>query len=421
MPNVEFSVYSQKHPINLNIRFYHNKIDCNTKSNIFVFEKDYRFKKIAKGKKSSRVVEIFNKDIKANTEILKQMVLEQFTLDFPKGMILDSNWLKKIINEFHEKPSGEDDMKYYFVPLFKDFIRDKEKTVSPTTGKVPSKRTIQKYHCNLNHVINYEIHNGKKLKTQDLDLGFHKDFCYYFKEVLNNGNTTLNKFFTQIKEIVSYAEVKGFKINPETKSPKFTIKKDETIDTYLSVEELNKLYEFDLQDERLENVRDLFIAGAWTGLRISDLKNINKFDMSNGRLKVPNIQKTSTFVEIPIHPQFEAILKKRNGVFHTISPQKFNIYIKEVCEKVGFNEIILGKLEDPITKKKEVGLFPKYKLIASHTMRRCFCTNHYGKLPDKTIMAISRHRSHAQFLEYVKTTSKEQVEIFEKYWQEQEN
>ena len=60
MANIEFGIYSKKEPVNLNIRFYHNKIDINAKTNIFVFEKDVKLKKIAKGKKSTRTVEVVN-------------------------------------------------------------------------------------------------------------------------------------------------------------------------------------------------------------------------------------------------------------------------------------------------------------------------------------------------------------------------
>ena len=74
MANIEFNIFSQKEPINLNVRFYHNKIDVNTKTNIFVFIKDIRFKRISKGKKSSKSVEIVNPSVKEKTEKLKRAI-----------------------------------------------------------------------------------------------------------------------------------------------------------------------------------------------------------------------------------------------------------------------------------------------------------------------------------------------------------
>ena len=36
MANIQFKSLGKKSPVNLNVRFYHNKIDCSAKSNIFV-------------------------------------------------------------------------------------------------------------------------------------------------------------------------------------------------------------------------------------------------------------------------------------------------------------------------------------------------------------------------------------------------
>ena len=141
----------------------------------------------------------------------------------------------------------------------------------------------------------------------------------------------------------------------------------------------------------------MFITGLWTGLRISDLKRINSFDMSHNRIKISETEKTDTFVEIPIHSQLRQILEKREGVLPEISDQRFNEYVKELCELVGINEVILGGLRNPETNRKEKGNYPKFKLISSHTCRRSFVSNHYGKLDDKTIMAITGHKSHSQF------------------------
>ena len=53
--------------------------------------------------------------------------------------------------------------------------------------------------------------------------------------------------------------------------------------------------------------------------------------------------KSGIITVIPIHPQVEAILTKRQRNFpRKISNQKFNDYIKEVCKIVGIDEVIWG-------------------------------------------------------------------------------
>ncbi|MDV3677291.1 integrase [Elizabethkingia anophelis] len=421
MANIEFGVFSKKEPMNLNIRFYHNKIDINTKTNIFIFEKDFRFKRISKGKKSSRYVDIINESIKEKTDKLKRNVYDKFAEDFPKGNSIDSTWLIRIINEFHERPEGYDDPRYYIYPFAEQFIKDMQNKINPKKGKLLAPKTITRHKYTLSLIKGYEEYSKQKVKTINIDLNFHNDFVNFLKDIHNYSNTTIEKQLSTIKQYVREAAQKGYKINPEIESNSFTLKKDEVIDTYLNEYEINLIYNYDLSDnKRLDNVRDLFITGLWTGLRISDLKRINNFDMSNNRIKISETEKTDTFVEIPIHPQLKQILEKRKGTLPEISDQKFNMYVKELCELVGINEIILGGLRNPKKNRKEKGYYPKFKLISSHTCRRSFVSNHYGKLDDKTIMDITGHKSHSQFLDYVKTSKREHADKLEKYWEEQE-
>lgn len=422
MANIEFGVYSKKVPANLNIRFYHNKIDINAKTNIFIFDSDFKFKKISKGKKSTRSVDIINADVRKKTDKLKRNVFDRFIEDFPKGNKIDSDWLIRIINDFHERPEGEDDPRYYFYPFAKQFIKESETKINPRTGTLLDHKTITRHKYTLGLIKDFQEYAGLKLRVTDIGLDFHNKFVYYLKEVCTSySNTTIDKQLTTIKQYVREAEQKGYKINPEIKSKNFAIKKEETIDTYLNEEEIDLIFNYDLSDnEELAEIRDLFITGLWTGLRISDLKRINSFDISNNRIKIIELEKTGSFVEIPIHPHLKQIIEKRNGVLPTMIRQKFNIQVKKLCELAGITEVILGGLKNPETNRKEKSYYPKFKLISSHTCRRSFVSNHYGKLDDKTVMAITGHKSHSTFLDYVKTSKREHAEKLEQYWEQQE-
>jgi integrase len=156
--------------------------------------------------------------------------------------------------------------------------------------------------------------------------------------------------------------------------------------------------------------------GVWTGLRVSDIKRINEFDISENRIKIIETEKNKAFVEIPIHPQLKEVLKRRGNIFPEITEQNFNINIKKLCELAKINETILGSKKDPDTNRKVRSYYSKYELITSHTCRRSFVSNHYGKIDDKTIMAITTHKSYTQYIKYVKTTLKEHAKILDEYW-----
>jgi hypothetical protein len=90
--------------------------------------------------------------------------------------------------------------------------------------------------------------------------------------------------------------------------------------------------------------------------------------------------------------------------------------MKELCKKVGIDQTVMGGKMNPETRRKDKGYYPKYELITTHTNRRSFATNLYGKLPNQTIMAITNHKSEQQFIKYVKTTQEEHFEKLQDYW-----
>ena len=416
MATIQFKALGKKDPVNLNIRFFHNKISCYAKSNIFINSVNW-------SNKTSKVKGLaIEEKLKIENRIneISNFIFDNFNKDFPIGENINSKWLVKVINNFYGKPKGEDDYQYYFVPFIKKYIAESETRLNPKTGKKISPRTIANYSTTLKRLLEFEDKYGK-IKTKNVNLDFHNKFTSFVKLEGGYSGTLIEKYVSHIKHFGREAKISGYEVNSELESSKFTFKRDETLDTYLNEKEIDILFDLNLKDNlRLDNVRDLFIVGVWTGLRISDLKRINDFDFSNDRLKILSTEKNNSSVEIPIHTQLKFILKKRKGVLPEISEQKFNKYVKELCELAGINEVTLGSIKDPNTNRKVRGYYPKYKLISSHTCRRSFISNHYGKIDDKTLMTISTHKSVSQFLKYVKTTTSEHANKLEKYWKQKE-
>lgn len=416
MATIQFKALGKKDPVNLNVRFFHNKINCYAKSNIFINSINWS----DKTKKVKGLSDEQKKTYEDRIANLTKYIFESFNRDFPIGETIDSNWLIKQVDGFYCKPEGEEDYRFYFTPFVAKYIEDSKSRINPNSGKKIADRTIQNYSTTLTRLKEFEAKYGK-LKTKDINLDFHKKFTSYVKLVGNYSSTLIEKYISQIKNFVKEAKLQGYETSVEIESKKFTFKRDETLDTYLNVTEIEQVYNLDLSDnDRLDKVRDLFIVGVWTGLRISDLKRINEFNISNNRIKIIGTEKNNASVEIPIHPQIKTILEKRNSILPTISEQKFNLYLKDLCELAKINEITLGSIKDPETNRKVRDYYPKYKLISSHSCRRSFVSNHYGKLDDATIMAISTHRSHSQYIKYVKTTLQEHATKLENYWNDNE-
>lgn len=418
MANIQFKSLGKKSPVNLNVRFYHNKIDCSAKSNIFV-DLNYWSSKTNKVKQNTPIET--KKHIEETIQKMSEFIMNSFMRDFPIGEIINAKWISKQVDKFYMKPDSNVDPNFYFVPFIKNYIEVSKNRVNPRTGKIISESTLKTYRTTVARIIALEDSLDIKFKIKDIGLDFHSKYTSYAKEQ-EYGNTVIEKDISIIKAFIKAAKIKGLETNVEVESNQFSFVRDKPIDTYLDKNEIELIYNLDLSDDdNLDKVRDLFIVGLWTGLRISDLKRINTFDFSTGNIRILETEKTNVYVEIPIHEHLKSILIKRNGQLPQMSNQHFNRKVKDVCEKAGITKVIFGNLKDSKINRKVRDFYPKYKLISSHTCRRSFISNHYGKIPDKTLMSISAHKSLAQVLSYIKTSPEDQAKELSNLWENEKN
>lgn len=414
MANIQFKALGKKSPVNLNVRFYHNKIDCSAKSNIFV---DLNHWSLKTNKVKQNTPTDTKTYIEGTIKRMTEFILSSFARDFPIGEAINAKWIIKQVDLFFMKPDSDSDPKFYFVPFIKNYIEESKTRVNPRTGKIISESTLKTYRTTVARISKLEDSLDFKFKIKNIGLDFHSKYTSYAKEQ-KYGNTVIEKDISIISAFIKAAKIKGLETNVEVESNQFSFVRDETIDTFLDKNEIDLVYNLDLSDNaELDNVRDLFIVGLWTGLRISDLKRINTFDFTSGNIRILETDKTNVYVEIPIHAHLKSILIKRNGQLPEMSNPYFNKKVKDVCEKAGITKIILGSVKDATINRKVKDFYPKHKLISSHTCRRSFISNHYGKISDKTLMSISAHKSVTQFLSYVKTSSEDQAKELSDLWE----
>ena len=230
---------------------------------------------------------------------------------------------------------------------------------------------------------------------------FNEDFEEDYRGWSNNlakpySSSTIGAQLSIMKTWLSDAEGKGFVTNKafhkwQTKSRH----DDEESDAiYLNEEEINKIYNLDLQSEevkqkvaknidikKLDEIRDLFIIGCKTGLRFSDwgLNLRHAIVVEGDIMKVFN-QKTQKDVLIPLTPTLNEIIAKYGGFDKLPIPP---------IESTAIHRIqVLGKLAGlddniAINIKRGNSTIPKtvkkYEMIVTHTGRRSFVTNLIAK------------------------------------------
>ena len=192
---------------------------------------------------------------------------------------------------------------------------------------------------------------------------------------------------------------------------------EEAENVYLSTQELADLEKLDLSfNPSYDKVRDLFLIGCHTGLRMSDFSRLTSDHIKEGFITIEQ-KKTKHNVVIPVHSVVKKILKKYNGDLPSaISGQKFNEYLKEISKKV---PALRGNESKRQTRGgfKTITTLHKWEMISSHTARRSFCTNEYLKgTPALTIMKVSGHKTESSFLKYIKISSKEHAEKMKQLW-----
>jgi len=361
---------------------------------------------------------------------LETLLMEQFAVDHMTGDHIDALWLKEKIAKHFNRPvkqigKNEDLLANKF---FVDFCDSWTKKNLDTglwrnikTKKPLAPKSVNHYKNAVNLVRRYEESRKTRLKNKDLTIDFSQDFILFLinddGDRVGYGQNYASRTLTRIKFFCARAEENNIDINKHYRSNQFSTSKEQTFDPYLNPFELKKIFEQDLSDnDKLDNARDWLIIGTFTGLRASDLLKLTSSNIESGLIHNKN-KKTGTSVAIPTHDYVKQILNKRNGEFpRKLAEKNFNLYIKEVCEKVGINEMITAKIKNPETNRKELKEYEKYKAISSHICRRSFATNHYGKLPTSDLMRIGGWKTESAFLTYIKKSGFESAAALKNLW-----
>lgn len=270
-----------------------------------------------------------------------------------------------------------------------------------------SEWTIKGYRTLLYHLNQY---SRRPIDFDDITIDFYKDFIKYFNKN-NCSPNTIGKSVKNIKVIMYAAQKDKLHNNNAFKEREFATFSENPYNIYLNEEELDRIYELDLsKNEKLERVRDLFIVGARTALRFSDLVDLNEnnfYKENDKNIIRVHTKKTDTDVTVAIKKQVLDIFHKYgNKMPRSVSNQKMNEYLKVIGKMAEVNSIVTKK----ITKggKSSYETFEKWQLITTHTARRSAATNLFiAGFPAISIMKLTGHKTDMSFQKYIKITSDE--------------
>lgn len=280
------------------------------------------------------------------------------------------------------------------------YIEEKKGKVSPDQ--------IKDYKSLKKHLTNFKEHSSQLVTFRNLNLKFYNEFMDYlfYKAEKPDGTIGLltnsaGKVVRLLKGFVNYQIAK--RTIPAIDLTHFKVVEEETDAIYLSEKELASIYNLDLSDDKeLEEIRDIFIVGCYTGLRYSDLSILSPehIDIENGFINLKQ-RKVHKAVVIPMIDYVPDILKKYDYNLPKVTSYKFNERLKELGKKAKLKQKIEVVRKKGNVRVKEV--HQKWEMMSSHTCRRSFCTNMYlSGFPAEELMRISGHKSPSAFMRYIK-------------------
>lgn len=281
-----------------------------------------------------------------------------------------------------------------------------------------AKRSIDAYNVFLNKLKEYEAEKKVKLKFEDIDVDFYRSLkAWFYKQ--NYSSNYFAGFIKSIKMFMNEANELGVTTCQGHKLKSFAKIQTESDNIYLTIDELKKIHYLDSEKfpevyrETYIIVKNKFLIGAFTGLRISDFNSLNEHNVKDGKFYVKTI-KTKQSIVIPIHYIVKEILDSGFDINTKIAEGTINRVIKDLCCLAEINEETVININ--VAGKNKEMIYKKWELVSSHTARRSFATNAFKSgIPSISIMLITGHRTEKSFLKYIKISAEENADLLSKH------
>lgn len=411
-PEVHFRIRNKNKEgkYSIQLHYYYNKLRCIYSTKQMIREEDWNASK-ERVKDKNATIEGGDYAINDLLDNLAEICVKAHKENMKKG-IPEPSILKKAMDDFlFQNYEGYNPNKPSFFSLAEKFKSGEIKY----NGRKRSPKTLGNYDATIKHLLDFQLKRKYKVDYDTINKEFYDAYIDYLEE-LQLAHNTIAKDIRIIKAIMNEAVEREETNNLNFRKKYFTAKEVEVDNVALSKTEIDNLFRFDLKNKKLERVRDLFVFGCKVGMRFGDFSDIKKENITinekGKRVIKIKTKKTGENVVIPCDDIVVEIMEKyknyANSLPPSISNQKFNDYIKDVCKLAGMNET--GRLaENPA--------LPLYDCITSHTARRSFATHYYIKgMPIHLIMQITAHRTEDAFRKYIKADTLTASIEMEKYW-----
>lgn len=243
---------------------------------------------------------------------------------------------------------GKIEKKYTLIELH-DYHN--EQHVKKLIGKDYALGTYERYKTSLDHIKEFLVYKYKvnDMLLTDMNFSFTHDYEFFLKTVRKCAHNTTIKYIKNLKTVIYFAIKRGWLLNNPL--DRYKGKLERVDKEFLTEKELNTIETKEFDNERLNEVRDVFVFCCYTGLAYSDVLKLSKKNIVlgiNGGKQI-NIKrtKTNTLANIPLLKKPLQLLQKyqdnefciyQDKLLPVKSNQKQNAYLKEIQNLCGCNK-----------------------------------------------------------------------------------
>ena len=236
------------------------------------------------------------------------------------------------------------------------------------------------------------------IPVHSIDYKFLDSFDIFIKKDFNNQQNTAWNYHKHLRRVLNLAVSMDYiDKNPYSK---FKVGLDETHREILSMEELKRLEDKNIDIERLSVVRDIFVFACYTGLSFSDIAKLSRIHLKQGadgkEWIIIDRTKTNNRCRIPILPKAKEILKRyedypktafKDVLLPVLTNQKMNSYLKELGDICGISKSITMHIArhtfaTSVTLGNGVPIETVSKILGHTSLKT---TQIYAKILDKKI------------------------------------
>ncbi len=343
------------------------------------------------------------KEQNTRLELLKGYLEASYTTAQIKQEDIDENWLSDHVSLCFDDVKKTSDKMLLF--QIQKYIESAPLRRIKRTGSLGlSTYTIRNLERFYRLIESFE----KSIKTDiGLDAINHKLVGRFKEWLLTEKGYSLNNAGLQVKllkMICKEADRLGIEVHPYTRHiESFTQRNSDRCLQTLNFEEIKKIKGLAGLSPSMINTKKWLLIGLSIGQRVSDLLRLNPVQIRSAEhgLYIDIIQqKTERHVTVGvIDPDVVGILKE--DFPYKISQQLFNKQLKELCKYAEINQPVKAYKVCPKTKRRVLGVYPKFSVISSHDLRRSFATNYFGKIETPILMQITGHSKETTFLSYI--------------------